>query len=131
MNREAIKKTAICRYEASEKEYVVESPLLDVCHGIADTKAEAWDTFDDLLNAMYIEYLEGKGVGRYKRGRPAKGRVEFHAQLKQETKKGIADLAKQWEISQGEALDFLMFFYRCQQSENKPVSKLKSRRKVG
>lgn len=131
MNRDSIKRTAICRYDARAREFIVESPLLDVCHGIADTENEAWEIFEDLLDAMYIEYLEGKGVGRYKRGRPSKGRLEFHAQIKQRTKKGIAALAKELNISQGEALDFLLFSYSCHLESDNTTPKLRTKRKAG
>jgi hypothetical protein len=68
MNREAITKTAICRFDAREQEYIVESPLLDICHGIANSPKDAWDIFEDLLDSMFSEYLEGRRVGQYGRG---------------------------------------------------------------
>jgi hypothetical protein len=112
MNREAIRKTAVCRYQPKEKLYIVESPLLDILHGIAETKKKAWDIFDDLLDGMYIKYLEGKTVGLYQKpGRPAKGRIDFHAQIKPKTKKTIDKLARNFGISKGEAIDYLALLH--------------------
>jgi len=59
----------VCHYDKRKGLFVVESPLLEICHGVAKTEKEAWKIFDDLLNAMYIEYLEGKIVGQYARRR--------------------------------------------------------------
>lgn len=129
MNREAIKRTAICRYDSVEKEYIVESPLLDICHGIAESKKEAWNIFGDLIDSMYIEYLEGKGVGKYGRGRPPKGRTELHTQVNARTKKGLAALAKKLGVSQGEVMDFLLFFYDCHHVEDTPAPAAKKKHK--
>jgi hypothetical protein len=64
MNRDT-KKTALCRYEKRKGLFLVESPLLEICHGVGKTEKAAWEIFNDLLNAMYIEYLEGKTAGKY------------------------------------------------------------------
>jgi hypothetical protein len=117
MNREGIKKTAVCRYDKRKKVYIVESPLLDICHGIANTEQKAWEIFEDLLNAMYIEYLEGRKVGQYsKRGRPRKGGVAFNANIKSTTKKMVANLASHLGISQGEVMDFMVASWQARQS---------------
>lgn len=109
MNREAIKKTAVCRFDSEEKILVVESPLLDIVTGASHNEDEAWEIFYDLLDACYIEYLEGKRVGQYQnRGRPAKGGISFNAQVKPSTKQEIATLAKNLGCSQGEAVDYLL-----------------------
>src|SRR5207253_11503723 len=108
MNRNAIRKTAVCTFDKKEKVYIVESPLLDICHGIARTSKEAWKIFNEMLDEMYIEYLEGGQVGRYKKpGRPAKGAKEFHVRVKPETKKTVVALAKYLGTTQGEAVDYL------------------------
>ncbi len=127
MNREAIRNTALERYDKSEKVWIVESPLLEICHGISPDKEEAWEIFDDLLNEMYIAYMEGTTVGGRKRGRPAKTGVDFHLLVRKETKDAIAKLADELKISQGESVDYLASFYRALQSRivvsgNKAVS---------
>lgn len=111
MNRDTIKKTAICRYEQREKVYIVESPLLDILHGIAETEEESWDIFYDLLDSMYIKYLEGKRVGNFGKGRPAKNRIDLHAQIQARTKEKIDQVAADLGISKGEAIDCLAFGY--------------------
>ena len=84
--------------------------FLDICSGIAKSKKEAWEIFDDLLDAMYIKYLEGKTVGQYaKRGRPAKNRIDVHAQVQLKTKRAIDKIALAYGISKGEAIDMLAF----------------------
>jgi lipoate synthase len=108
MNRDAIKNTAVCSYDRKEKLYTIESPLLNICSGIAETEDEAREIFEDGLDAMYIEYLEGRQVGQYaKRGRPAKNRVNLNCQVKPETIKSIKKLAAKLGVSQGECVDFL------------------------
>lgn len=118
MNRETIKKTAIATYEPKEDVYVVQSPLLDICRGVAEDANTAWEIFDDLLDEMYIVYLEGKKVGPYhhkqKVGRPAKGGVEIHAHIKESSKAVITNLAKQLGTSQGETIDYLTHFWKAQ-----------------
>lgn len=111
MKIDAIRKTAVCRFDAKEKVYVVESPMLDIIAGVAETEEESWAIFVDLLQAAYIEYLEGRMVGSYKRGRPAKGGIHLHVQVKPETREQLSVLAKEFGISQGEVIDFLSFAY--------------------
>lgn len=114
MNRDTIRNTAICRFDQKSKVYVVESPLLDICIGAAKKEKEAWKIFNDLLEAMYVKYLEGKIVGRYKnRGRPSKGGVQFHAAIKPATKEVLEDLAAEVGCSQGEVVDYLAAFYNA------------------
>ena len=120
MNREAIKKTAVCRYDTKEKVFIVESPLLEICSGIAETKEEAWEIFDDLLQAMYTKYLEGKIVGQYaKRGRPAKHKVNLSCQVKPGTVECIRRFAQNIHTSQGEFIDFLLAYWNAGQQPKK------------
>jgi predicted RNase H-like HicB family nuclease len=107
MNKKAIADTALCRYNEEENYYVVESPLFDRVSGVAETEKEARQIFHELLDETYLAYLEGKLVGYDKRGRPAKGNVEFHAQIKPEVKIQILDKAKALGISQGEVIAYL------------------------
>jgi len=117
MKIDAIRNTAVCRFDKEEKVYIVESPLLDIIAGVAETKDKAWEIFIDLMQAAYIEYLEGRLVGSYKRGRPAKGGLHLHVQVKPETRELLASVAKKFGISQGEAIDFLSFIYSTQYAE--------------
>src|SRR5271170_6417514 len=107
MNKEAVAKTAICRYDVGEKCYIVQSPLFERCIGAAATKEEAWKIFRELLADFYVAYLEGKLVGYARRGRPAKGYVELHAQVKPVVKEEISARAKDLGISQGEVIEYL------------------------
>ncbi len=118
MNRDTIKKTAVSRVDKKEGVYIVESPLLDIVFGAAKDEDEAWKIFDDLVDACYIAYLEGKKVGQYKhRGRPAKHGVAIHAQIKQSTKNDINALSQSLGISQGEAIDYLTSFHKAKATQ--------------
>lgn len=118
MNRSTIRKTAVCRFDKKGKVYIVESPLLDICHGIAETETEAWEIFEDALDAMYIKYLEGKTVGRYhKRGRPPLHGADFHVTVKPETKKTVLTLANYLDTSQGEVVDYLAGFWKAKRED--------------
>jgi predicted RNase H-like HicB family nuclease len=107
MNKKAIADTALCRYDEKEQCYIVESPLFDRVTGVAETADEARQIFNELLDETYVAYLEGKLVGYDKRGRPAKGNVEFHAQVKPEVKAQISERAKALGISQGDVIAYL------------------------
>jgi len=107
MNKLAISKTAICNYNKKERCFVVQSPLFERCMGIAETEKEAFKIFHELLNDYYIAYLEGRLVSYEKRGRPEKGYVELHVQVKPTIKNEIASTAKELGISQGEVIEYL------------------------
>lgn len=108
MNKKAIADTALCRYNEEDGTYIVESPLMDRVLGVAETESEAWKLFQELLDETYVAYLEGKLVGYEKRGRPAKGNVEFHAQVKPELKTHIMEKAKALGVSQGDVIAYLV-----------------------
>jgi hypothetical protein len=128
MNKDAIRKTAVCRLDKDEGLFVVESPLWDICAGVDEDQARAWEIFNELLDAMYVEYLEGKGVGRYeRRGRPSKGGTILNVSVRPSTKSEIETLAKQLECSQGEAVDFLCAFYSAAQTMPAAGPKMKTR----
>jgi hypothetical protein len=75
--------------------------------GVGETELEAKQIFNELLDETYVAYLEGKLVGYDKRGRPSKGNVEFHAQVKPEVKAQISQKAKALGISQGDVIAYL------------------------
>jgi len=62
MNKEAIKKSAVCRFVDAGGIYVVESPLLEMIAGADPSEARAWETFHDLLEAVHQENLKGKSL---------------------------------------------------------------------
>jgi len=118
MNLKAIRNTAVCSYSTEDGGvYIVESPLLEIGAGVAPTASEAWEIFEDLTQDMYIEYLNGRTVGKYQPGRPSKGAVHVHVQIQPKTKSEIAALGKRLHISQGEAIDYLLAFFKAKSSE--------------
>ncbi len=114
MNKNAILKTVVSRWDNNEQCYVVESPLCDRILGAAKTEEEARQLFEELLNDLYEDYLNGQLSGYDKPGRPKKGKVGLHAEVNPGIKKSIAMLAKEFGISQGEALEYLYSFYEAQ-----------------
>lgn len=123
MNREKVRHTAVCMFDRQKKLYIVKSPLLDICVGAAKTELQAWKLFEDILDDLYISYLEGRKVGRYaRRGRPASGAARIHIQVKQHTKAGLERLAKQLSCSLGETVDYL-FAYKLAAEERKSSPK--------
>jgi hypothetical protein len=60
MNKEAIRKTAICYWSNEDKAYVVESTLFETIAGIGKTEKESKRVFDNLLDDAYQAYLEGR-----------------------------------------------------------------------
>lgn len=67
LNKEAIRNSAICRFDAKEKCFIVQSPLYLPIKGIAETRKEAWELFDDFLDDAYTSYLEGRLGDSYAR----------------------------------------------------------------
>lgn len=112
MNRNAIASTALCKYDAQQGSFIVQSPLFERCIGAASTEEGARETFKQMLNEYYVAYLEGTLVGYSRRGRPAKGNVEFHAQIKPKVKRGITQIASELGISQGEVVDYLFALHQ-------------------
>lgn len=127
MNKKAITATALCRFDEKEKNYVVESPLFDRVIGVGRTEEEAYLLFNELLNETYVAYLEGTLVGYKKRGRPAKGNVEFHAQIKPDVKNNIAAKARALGISQGEVIAYYNALEDAQKDLLRRYHKLKDK----
>ncbi len=92
IRKEAIRKTAVTYWSKDDECFVVESPLFDRVAGVGDTKDEAFKVFVELLDDAYEE-LEKDNVLGYKRGRPAKGGVNLHCQVRPSTKDTITELA--------------------------------------
>lgn len=111
IKKEAIQRTAVCFFSSEDDGYVVASPLFENVIGVGDTPEDARKTYNELLDIGYRE-LERDNVVGYKRGRPAKGNVNLHCQVKPDTHSEIARLTeKLGGISQGEVIEFLLFFY--------------------
>lgn len=129
MNKEAIRKTAICYFSPADKCFVVKSPLFDMVIGAEKTEKDAWEIFNDLLDATYVNYLEGKLAGYTKAGRPKKNRVSFHAEIKPESKGELKELSEKLSCSQGEVIDFLLFSHSLKSAIKKTVTKSVTRRR--
>lgn len=115
MNKKAILNTAVCYFSNDDDCFVVESPLLEVAAGIGETRQAAYSNFESHVDTAYESYLEGRLKHIYdKPGRPSKGRIAFNADVKVKTKKQLKSLAKELVCTQGELLDFLLFFYQAQ-----------------
>jgi hypothetical protein len=108
MNKTAILRTVVWQHDRKRRCYIVESPLCDRVIGVGKTRKEAWKIFNELLNETYVAYLEGKLVGYEKRGRPAKGNVEFHTQVRPSVKEHINKRAQELGISQGDVIAYLV-----------------------
>lgn len=127
MNKNAIRSTAVCLWDATDKCFIVQSPLYDALIGAAESEAEAWEIFDDFLDDAYTSYLEGRLGGMYaKRGRPAKNRTGIHCEVKPETKRDILGLTTDLGCSQGEIIDYLAAFFKAAKS-NESTAALVSR----
>lgn len=120
MKKAAIFKTAICYWSDDDDCYVVASPLFLRTAGVGQTEQKAWMHFEQMLDDIYPDLAAGEIAGYEKPGRPSKGGVDLHAQVKPDTKKEIAQLAQDLGISQGEAVDYLLFFHSVRK-DNKPA----------
>lgn len=131
MNRKAIKNTAVLYWCDEDECYLKESPLFDSVLGVGETPEEAERTFSDLLDDAYEAYLEGRVPGYTKPGRPAKGGVSLNSDVRPETKERVKEIAKQFDCSTGEVVDYLLFcvehsdsITKTQQSNTSKVSQL-------
>jgi len=125
IKKESIKKTAICYWSNEDEAYVVESPLFPRTAGIGHTTEAAQKHFEDILDGIYNQLTDNKVRGYNKRGRPTKGGIQFHTQVRPKTKTYLAKLSKQLDISLGEVLDYLCTFYNVinQQKQLPPHAK--------
>jgi len=103
MNAEAIRNTAVLREQ--DGDYIVQSPLCPEVIGAGDTEQEAWQIFEEILE----DYLADHKAGRVAKelGRPRKNKIRFHTEIDPDVKAAIAALAKQFGVSQGEAVEYL------------------------
>lgn len=129
MNKEAIRKTAVCYWSDEDDCYVIESPLFSSIAGAGETTAEAFQTFENLLSDAYEAYLEGR-VPQERRGRPSKSGLALNTDVKPETKDVIVRLAKEFGCSQGEVIDYLALYYDKKSSEEYQAHKDQGRLEV-
>lgn len=111
MNAEAIRKTAVLRREHGD--YVVQSQLCPDVIGAGDTEQEAWQIFEEILQ----DYLADHKAGRVAqgRGRSRKHKIRFTTEIDPDVKRAIAAMARQFGVSQGEAIEYL---FRRFEAEN-------------
>jgi predicted RNase H-like HicB family nuclease len=117
ISKDSIRRTAVCRWSDEDECFVVESPLFDRVIGTGYTAQEAQALFESMLDGAYAEIKAGNVIGYNKAGRPAKEGVQLNCRVKQHTHEGVAQLAKDLDISQGEVVDVLAFHYL-----NKPAA---------
>jgi len=111
ISKESIRRTLVSYWSREDDCYVAESPLFPRTAGIGETQAKAVAHFNEMLDDIYDDLGAGNVAGYSKVGRPAKGGVDFHVQIRPGTKSGIASLAKNLDISQGEVIDFIFYFH--------------------
>lgn len=117
LSKDTIEKTAVCYWSKEDECFVAESPLFPRTAGTGDSAKKAWNQFRELLSLAY-EHLKKNNVAGYnKAGRPAKGGVELHVAVRPPTKELISKISHELDISQGEVIDFLLFFYEVRKNE--------------
>ncbi len=121
ISKEKIKKNAICYWSAENESFVAESALIpNIVIGIGDTTDEAFSTFYQALDDMFDEVVADNVAG-YSKGRPSKGYVPFNANVRPTSKAKLSELSEQLDVSQGETVDFLVFFHDRKLQETVPV----------
>jgi hypothetical protein len=121
ITKDEIRKQIVCYWSAEDESFIAESAAIpDVIIGLGDTCEQSIIDFESALNNMYDSIKTDKVAG-YKQGRPAKNYDQLNVNLRKSTKPKIAALATAFKISQGEAIDYLMFFYERKVNEMAPV----------
>ncbi len=107
MNKDAIRQTAILRFDEAEGCFVMESPLCDFVVGAAKTEPEARQLFAELLEETYASYKKG-ALYEYKTpGRPAKHKATLNTRIHPDVKQQLDEQARLWGISKGEVIEYL------------------------
>ncbi len=127
MNKKAIERTALCRYDETDKIFIVRSPLSDLVLGAAKLEVDAWRLFNELLQETYVAYLEGTLVEYQKPGRPPKGNVQIHAEIRPEVKLKIETKAKELGISQGDVIGYFSAVEDAKSDLEKRYKKLQTK----
>ncbi|MBI4532527.1 MAG: hypothetical protein HY711_01160 [Candidatus Melainabacteria bacterium] len=110
MKKEALLRTGVCYWSNEDECHVAESPLFDRTAGVGATPEEAKAHFRQRVEDAYPYVQAGRVAERP--GRPAKGGINVHMQVTPETKLALDKLVLELALSsQGEVVDFLLFFY--------------------
>jgi len=118
LSKDTILKTAVCYWSEEDECFVVESPLFPRTAGTGDNAQTAWKQFHELLSLAY-EHLKDNNVAGYNKvGRPSKGGIELHIAVRPTTKELIGKISHELDISQGEVIDFLLFFFEVRKNGN-------------
>lgn len=117
ISKETIRNTMVCYLSADDQSFVAQSAMIpNVVIGVGETKAEAKESFETALNDVYEEIV-GDNVAGYKAGRPSKGYVAFNTNIRPSSRAAVIALSKSMDISQGEVVDYLVFYYECKKQE--------------
>lgn len=117
ISKAKLKNTAVIYWSADDEVFAAESSLMPgVIVGVGENRQEARDKFERALDDVYDE-VSSDNVAGYKVGRPTKGYVAFNANIRPSSKAMIAKLSDDMEISQGEVLDYLVFYLECKEQE--------------
>jgi predicted RNase H-like HicB family nuclease len=113
IKKETIKKTAVTYFSQESDCFVAESPLLDRVIGTGETADEALTVFEEMLEDFFPHLKSGNVIGYNRVGRPAKpGLVQLSCKPKAETQAFVNQLAGELDLSQGEVIDYLCFWYQ-------------------
>jgi hypothetical protein len=110
LKKEAIFETVACWWSNEDMCFVARSSLFPRVLGTGDTKEIALQDFRDVVDDVYEHITTGNVQGYDKRGRPAKGGIDFHVQVRPETKQFIDKFGTNLDISKGEVIDYLVSF---------------------
>ncbi|MCX5919870.1 MAG: hypothetical protein NTW61_00865 [Candidatus Melainabacteria bacterium] len=121
-----ILKTAICVWQEDTEDdddgyYIVKSPLTARLNeygeilGCSPNKQEAFDIFEDMVEAALVEYQKGTIAQRIGPGKPKKGKARFTAEISPESKQILAGMSLFFgNISQGEVVEYLITRYQLE-----------------
>lgn len=121
ISKQKLKNTLVCYWSSEDESFIAESSLMPaVMIGTGDSEQEALESFESALNSSYKE-IEADNVAGYKMGRPAKGYVAFNTNIRPASRTKISKLAEEMDISQGEVIDYLVFYRDCKLQEGARV----------
>ena len=117
ISKQKLRNTLVHYWSAENESFIAESSLMPaVIIGTGDSEDEAIRSFESALENSYKE-ITADNVAGYKMGRPAKGYVQFNTNIRPGSKETISTLAEQLDISQGEVVDYLIFYRNCKLQE--------------
>ncbi len=113
MKKETIQKTAICFWDSDSECYVVRSPLFKRVMGAGETPEEAWKIFKEILEDTYEAYKAQRLAEYNGPGRPRKNKVRINTEISPDIKVALETMATDIGISQGEAIEYCITFYKA------------------